>query len=141
MRYWEDHHSGEVERFGTYRLDATEITDFAARFGGDAGQGPNADRLAPPMLVCGVFMRLLVAHMGENSASMGSPGVDAIDWHQPAQAGDVLSVEMVLLSTRALESRADIGLLKQRAVVYNQRNEAVATVVCNALFRRRGAGA
>lgn len=135
MRYWEDFQPGEVERFGAYCVDAAEIAGFAGRFAASAAR----DNVAPPMLVCAVFMRLLVDHLLADSASMGSPGVDAIDWHAPVQAGDVLSVDMKLVSTRVLASRTDLGLLKHRAAVRNQHHELVAELMCNALFRRREA--
>lgn len=140
MRYWEDFQPGEVETFGRYRLEAGEIADFARRFGAatsDASTDPA--QTAPQMLVCSVYMRLLVDHLLTHSTSMGSPGIDSIDWLQPVHAGDVLSVRMELLSARPLESRADLGLLKHRAIVSNQHAAVVVELVSNALFQRREA--
>lgn len=138
MRYWEDFAPGEVETFGAYRLEADEIAAFGQQFGSASGEiKPAAASAAPQMLVCGVFMRLLVDHLLIDSASMGSPGVDAIDWFAPVYAGDVLSVTMELLSARVLESRADLGLLKHKATVRNQHDVVVAELISNALFRRK----
>lgn len=140
MRYWEDFQPGEVETFGDYRLEAEEIADFAQRFGAatsDVSMDPA--QTAPQMLVCSVYMRLLVDHLLTHSTSMGSPGIDSIDWLQPVHAGDVLSVRMELLSARALESRADLGLLKHQATLSNQHDVVVLELVSNALFRRREA--
>lgn len=137
MRYWEDFQPGEVETFGDYYLEAREIADFARRFGAATSHLSSEAQTAPQMLVCGVYMRLLVDHLLTHSTSMGSPGIDSIDWLQAVHAGDVLSVRMELLSARALESRADLGLLKHRATVSNQHGAAVLELISNALFRRR----
>lgn len=140
MRYWEDFQPGEVETFGDYHLEASEIADFARRFGAATSQASSDPaQTAPQMLVCGIYMRLLVDHLLTHSTSMGSPGIDSIDWLQSVHAGDVLSVRMELLSARPLESRADLGLLKHRATVSNQHGIAVIELISNALFRRREA--
>lgn len=140
MRYWEDFQPGEVETFGNYHLQASEVADFAQRFGAATSNASSAAaQTAPQMLICGVYMRLLVDHLLAHSTSMGSPGIDSIDWLQPVHAGDVLSVRLQLLSARALESRADMGLLKHRATVSNQHDAVVLELVSNALFRRRAA--
>jgi acyl dehydratase len=143
VRYWEDFSPGEVETFGAYRVEADEIAMFSQRFGAATSMAADeaSQAMAPQMLVCGIFMRLLVDHLLVRSASMGSPGMDSITWPHPVAAGDVLSVRMELLHARPLESRKDLGLIKHRAEVVNQDGVVVARLVANALFRRRQASA
>ncbi|HET7315022.1 dehydratase [Salinisphaera sp.] len=140
MRYWEDMAAGETHRYGRHELSADEIADFGARFAvpAVAGAEPGA---APGHLLCCIAMRLLVDHALSGMASLGSPGVDHIDWPVPAYAGDVLYLSTEMLSLRPLESRPEMGLVKQRVTLSNQHGEAVARLATNAFVARRGVSA
>lgn len=138
MRYWEDLAVGETHRFGQHELTRAEIDAFAAGFAPPAVAGADAGA-APGYLLCCIAMRLLVDHTLADMASLGSPGVDRIDWPTPAHAGDMLSLATELLSARVLESRPEMGLIKQAMVVENQNGEAVARLWTNALIARREA--
>lgn len=136
MRYWEDLDIGETRRYGAYRLTAAEIADFSARFAAPGVAGAPADA-ASATLLCGVAMRLLVDHALVDMASLGSPGVDRIDWPAPARAGDVLALVTETLESRVLASRPEMGLIKQRVEMTNQRGDVVARLWTNALIARR----
>lgn len=136
MRYWEDLAVGEIHRYGRHELKNDEIADFTARFSPPAVIGAGADA-APGYLLCCIAMRLLVDHALADMASLGSPGVDRIDWPNAAYAGDVVSLTTELLSARVLASRPEMGLFKQAMVLENQQGEAVARLWTNALIARR----
>lgn len=138
MRYWEDLAVGETHRYGRYTLTGEEIAQFTARFAPPAVVGANADA-APGYLLCCIGMRLLVDHSLVGMASLGSPGVDRIDWPNPAYAGDVLSLSTELLSARVLNSRPEMGLIMQFMAVENPHGVPVARMWTNALVARRGA--
>ncbi len=138
MRYWEDMAVGETRRYGRYELTGEEIAAFATRFSPPAVAGAGADA-APGYLLCCIGMRLLVDHALADLASLGSPGVDHIDWPNLAYVGDVVSLSTDLLSARVLESRPEMGLIKQAMVVENQHGEPVARMWTNALIARREA--
>ena len=138
MRYWEDLTVGETHRYGRYELTDHEIADFAARFSPPAVAGAPAGAV-PGYLLCCIAMRLMVDHALLDMASLGSPGVDHIDWPNPAYAGDVVSLATELLSARVLNSRPDMGLIKKAMVVENQHGEPVARMWTNALVARRDA--
>lgn len=136
MRYWEDLAVGETHRYGRYELTSEEIADFATRFSPPAVTEAGA-KAAPGYLLCCIGMRLLVDHALADMAALGSPGVDHIDWPNPAHVGDVVSLSTEILSARVLESRPEMGLIKQSMVVKNQHGEAVARMCTNALIARR----
>lgn len=136
MRYWEDLVMGETHRYGRYELTEQERADFVSRFAVPAVAGADADAV-PGYLLCCIAMRLLVDHALADTASLGSPGVDRIDWPNPAHVGDVLTLSTELLSARVLESRPEMGLIKQTVTVENQHAEAVARIWTNALVARR----
>lgn len=149
MRYWEDFEVGAVETFGAYTVDEAEIVAFGRAYDPlpfhvdpeAAADGPYGGLTAPGLLTCAIFMRMLVDHVLSRSASMGSPGLDSVRWTRPVYAGDTLSVHQEILAARVLESRPELGLVKNRFTVVNQDGAAVAELASNALFRRRAAPA
>lgn len=149
MRYWEDFAVGETARFGAYTVTEAEIIEFGQQYDPlpfhvdpvAAADGPYGGLTAPGLLTCAIFMRLLVDHVLADAASMGSPGVDSLRWTQPVRPGDVLGVRQEVVSKRVLTSRPELGLVKSRFQVCNQRDEVVADIHSNALFARRDAEA
>ncbi|MBS62195.1 MaoC family dehydratase [Salinisphaera sp.] len=147
MRYWEDFEVGETERYGAYAVTEAEIIEFAKAYDPlpfhtdpqAAKDSPYGALTAPGLLTCSIFMRLLVDHVLLDAASMGSPGVDQVRWLKPVYAGDTLSVRQQTLSTRVLESRPEMGLVKNRFEVLNQHDEVVCDIASNGLFARRDA--
>lgn len=137
MRYWEDLVVGETHRYESHELTQDEIVDFGNRFAAPAVVGAD-ETAAPGLLICCIGMRLLVDHALAGTASLGSPGIDRIDWPATAHSGDVLSLSTELLSSRILESRPEMGLVKQFLAVENQRGQVAARMWTNALFARRG---
>lgn len=149
MRYWEDFEVGSVETYGAYEVSADEIIAFGKAYDplpfhvdpDAAADGPYGGLTAPGLLTCAIFMRMLVDHVLSQSASMGSPGVDSLRWSRPVRPGDTLSVRQEITAARVLESRPELGLVKNRFEVRNQHDETVAELVSNGLFRRRAGAA
>ena len=149
MRDWEDFEPGRVETFGAYTVTEDEIVAFGRAYAPlpfhvdpeAAADGPYGGLTAPGLLTCAIFMRILVDNVLSQSASMGSPGVDSVRWPRPVFAGDTLSVRQETMEARVLNSRPELGLVKNRFIVLNQDGEAVAELASNALFRRRTAPA
>lgn len=145
MRYWEDFETGTLETYGAYRVTEAEIIEFGRAFDPlpfhidpeAAKDSPYGALTAPGLLTCSIFMRLLVDHLLSDAASLGSPGVDSVRWLKPVYAGDTLSLRQEALSKRVLESRPEMGLVKNRFEVLNQNGETVCEIASNGLFRRR----
>jgi acyl dehydratase len=137
MHYWEDLSVGERHRFGSYELTHEEVAAFAEHFftpPAVAGADANA---VPGYFLCCVAMRLWVDNMLASAASLGSPGVDRVDWPSPAHVGDVVSLATELLAARVLKSRPEMGLVKHKAVLVNQADEPVTRLWTNVLVARR----
>ena len=61
----------------------------------------------------------------EQQAGLGSPGIDEIRWLKPVRPGDSIRAQRTVLETRASQSKPDMGVVKTRWEVYNQKNELV----------------
>ena len=58
-------------------------------------------------------MRMMVDGLFGRAVSMGSPGVDDVQWRRPVYAGDNLQLDAEILETRP-SSRADRGYVRIR---------------------------
>lgn len=85
-----------------------------------------------------VMMRMLYEAYIEGSTSEGSPGVDSMEWKRPVLAGDTLGGHCTVLDARVSRSRPQIGIVRFRAEVTNQRGETVA--ICEYINMMRLAG-
>jgi acyl dehydratase len=92
-----------------------------------------------------MMMAMLVAHMkeGEPLASLGSPGLDRLEWLKPVYPGDTLSIESKLVDKRRSKNRPEMGITKSETVVLNQHGDAVMRIISNGLVgvREPDAGA
>ena len=84
-------------------------------------------------------MRLIVALLGSDSGSLGSPGVDELRWLKPVRPGDELTVRVEVLETVPSRSKPDRGLVKLRYTMRNQNGEDVMTMIALGLVLRRPA--
>ncbi len=146
--FFEDVELGNPDRFGAYEVTRDEVVDFARKYDPQpfhvdeemAKQSVFGGLCASGWHTCAMTMRILVDHMMDQGfAGMGSPGVDGIKWKKPVFPGDVLSVSGEVLEKRESESRPNLGLIKSRYQVFNQKDELVMEVVTNAMVLKRGA--
>jgi acyl dehydratase len=143
--YWEDFKVGERMTLGTKTFSEEEIIRFAKEFDPQpfhvdkekAEQGFFGGIIASGWHTCGVAMRMMCDAYLNESASIGSPGVDNIRWYKPVRPGDTLRGERVILESRASSSKADIGIVKSRWECFNQHNEMVMSMEGISMFKRR----
>lgn len=144
--FYDDIEIGQTERYGAYEVTREEVIDFARKYDPQpfhlddeaAKQSVFGALCASGWHTCAMMMRMLVDNLTEQkSASMGSPGVDAIRWKQPCFPGDILSVESTVTEKRDSASRPKIGFLKSDLVIKNQRDEVVMTVTTNYMMLKR----
>ena len=143
--YWEDFAPGQVRETGGHSLSEDEIIEFARKYDPQpfhidrdkAKQSALGGLIASGWQTAGLCMRMLCDLYLLESASMGSPGVDEVRWVKPVRPGDTLRLKSTVLETRASASRPDMGTVRSRSEVYNQRGELVMHMSGVGMFRRR----
>jgi acyl dehydratase len=87
-----------------------------------------------------LYMRLLVdGFVATVASSMGSPGVDKIEWLKPVRPGDTLTGRVTIAELIPSKSRPDRGTIKSLGEMINQRGEVVMTIRSIGFFGRRPA--
>jgi acyl dehydratase len=144
--FFEDLEIGQEDTFGAYEVTKEEVVEFASKYDpqpfhldeGLAKQSVFGGLCASGWHTCAMLMRMLVDRMmKEGMASMGSPGIDGIDWKKPVMVGDVLSVKTVITAKRDSKSRPNIGFLKGTYEVSNQHGDLVMVVRSNYMVAKR----
>jgi acyl dehydratase len=148
LLHFEDFRAGQIFRLGRHTLTAEEMIEFACEFdpqpqhtdpeaakhsmlGGLAASGWHLGALAMRMMVDGLFNR---------ATSMGSPGIDEIQWRKPVLVGERIRLDGEVLDTRP-SSRPDRGFVRFRFTMVRDEErrsgEMVMVFVCSVMFRRR----
>ncbi len=83
---------------------------------------------------CAMVMKLAVDNVLADSESFGSPGLDYVKWLAPVRAGDALTLTITVQDARRSQSRADLGIVRWRWELRNQRGETAVDLVANSLF-------
>lgn len=143
--YFEDMIPGRVVRSGTLPpLTAQAILDFARQYDPQPQHLGETEAAASNL---GVFcasgwhtasltMRLLADTIRIKGGGMGA-GVE-VRWPRPTVVGDMLRIEIEVLTARPSQSRPDKGVVTFRTTTFNQRDEAVQLCTHTALYPRRG---
>ena len=146
--YWEDFYPGQVLETGGRSLSEEEIIEFARKYDPQpfhidsetAKQTSFGGLIASGWQTASLCMRLICDLYLLEAASLGSPGIDKLRWVKPVRPGDTLHLKSTVLETRASASRADMGTVRSRSEVYNQRGELVMHMSSVGMFRRRNPG-
>ena len=134
MQYFEDYVVGTKSSFGRYEVTREEVIEFASKYdpqpfhlSDEAAAKTYFGRLsASGWHTCAMLMRMLVENMkNHKTASLGSPGLESLQWKKPVYPGDVLRVETELFDKRRSKSRPDMGITRNRVKVFNQDDELV----------------
>ncbi len=145
-RYFEDFRVGEVIALGSRTIGADEIIAFARDFDPQpfhtdperARESAFGGLVASGWHSAAIYMRLAVdgfiRHLAE---SMGSPGIDGIQWLKPVRPGDTLTGRVTILDAIPSQSRPDRGTLKTLGELLNQRGEVVMAIRGAGFFGRR----
>ena len=82
-------------------------------------------------------MRLMVTNFLQASSSLGSPGLENIQWPKPVFPGDVLRLQSTVLQTRPMNSRPHVGLVRNHWEMFNQDGDKVLNMDGWGMFGRR----
>ena len=146
---FEDFPVGETVTFGDQLVTEEAIIAFARLYDPQPvhtdPQAAEASMLgglcASGWHTAAMFMRMMCDGFLLDSTSMGSPGIEELNWHQPVRPGDRLSVARTCLEARPSASRPQMGLCRFLYEVKNQTDTVVMSMTVTQLFGRRVAGA
>lgn len=146
--FWEDLPVGKVIDLGSRTVSREEIIEFAKLYDPQpfhtdeeaAKKSIYGGLIASGWHTCAMMMRLLYDGVLQQSASLGSPGVDTVRWLKPVRPGDSLRARMTVIEARASASKPDRGIIKSRWEVLNQRDEVVMTMEGMGMYGRRSPG-
>lgn len=148
MLYFEDFVAGSISESGALLVSQDDILGFARRFDAqDFHTDPEAAKasfvgtlIASGWHSCALLMRLAAEAFFLDTTSMGSPGVEEVKWLRPVRPGDTLRLRWTITETKQSRSRPEMGLVKFRFELLNQRSEPVVEQVNWVMFGRRGSG-
>lgn len=145
MRYLEDFQPGEVIELGSRTISEAEIIAFAREFDPQpfhvdparAADSIYGGLIASGWHTIGIFMRLAVDGFFNDTAGMGSPGVDQIRWLRPVRPGDTLRARLTIGDVTPSRSRPDRGTMRSLAEVFNGQDERVLSMDVLGIVGRR----
>lgn len=147
MRYFDDFAVGQVNEFPPRPVSEEEIVAFAKEYDPQpfhidreaAARTPYGGIIASGWHTIGMTMRLMVDHLINGSASMGSPGVEKLRWIKPVRPGDVLTLRGLIVEVKASASKPDRGVVTTEYELRNQNGEVVMTMRGKGMYGRRPA--
>lgn len=143
--YWDDFTSGWTYESGTRSLSAEDIKRFAREYDPQVYHtDPEAAKatafgglIASGWQTCGVMMRLMCDGYLNESACIGSPGLDEVRWLKPVRPGDSLRLRSTVLEQAPSQKHPQRGSVKFRWEALNQAGDVVCSIVGRQHFRRR----
>ncbi len=148
MKYFEDFPVGGTLDCGSKTFSREEIVAFARQFDPQpfhvdeekARHSVFGGLIASGWHTCAVCMRLVVDAIVNQTASMGSPGVDSIRWLKPVRPGDTIRLRATVIEAEPSKSRPDRGRLTFTYEVSSD-SDVVMTMQAVAIIGRRPAAA
>lgn len=149
--YFEDVAVGDVIDFGSLTISREEIITFASEYdpqpfhlSDEAAATTHFGSLsASGWQSAALFMKMFIAEMqkmpGRQEGSLGAIGIDELRWLRPVRPGDTLRGTSEVIETKASRSRPEMGVVRSRVTMFNQKDEAVMTMIPIVLFRTRPA--
>ena len=133
VRYFEDIDAGETHDLSTYTADREELIAFAHRYDPQPiHTDPNAAErtmfdglIASGWHTAGSCMGLLAEGFLNDTASVGSFGLEELRWQTPVHPGDTISAAVEIPATHASESREDRGYIDIELHAENEDSEEV----------------
>jgi len=143
--FWEDFAVGQVRDLGCISATREEIIAFASQFDpqpfhlDDAAAKASVfgGLCASGWHTCAMAMRLMVTNFLQDTASLGSPGLEGIKWLKPVFPDDVLRLQTTVLETKPMGRRPDVGMTRNLWEMFNQHGDKVLHMEGWGMFRRR----
>ena len=144
--FFEDYQEDTVIEMGPVYVEEDELIEFALRYDPQtmhidpeaAKAGPYKGLIASGWHTCALVMGELVNNYFSPSSSLGSPGIDELQWLRPLRPGDRLTVRATILETKLSRSKPDRGLVRTLVEALNQQQEKVVSFkALNFMLRRK----
>jgi len=143
--FWEDMAVGQVRDLGTISPSREEIIAFASQFDpqpfhlDDAAGAASVfgGLCASGWHTCAMAMRLMVMNFLQQTSSLGSPGLENIQWKKPVYPNDTLRLQTTVLETKPMGRRPDVGMTRNLWEMFNQHGDKVLQMEGWGMFRRR----
>ena len=147
-QYWEDLPVGRVLALGSVTVEREEVLAFARQYDpqpfhldDEAAARSMFGRLsASGWHTCAMAMGLMVRGFLHESSSLGSPGLEKIQWLRPVYPGDTLTLRQTITEARPMASRPEVGLIRSLWEISNQDGEQVLRMDGWGMFGRRAPG-
>jgi acyl dehydratase len=147
--YFDDFHPGWTFELGARTLSAEDIVSFARqwdpqRYHTDEAQArasPYGGLIASGWQTACVGMRLMCDGYLNESACVGSPGIEEIRFLKPVRPGDTLRFRSTATEARPSRTKPNRGTVTFTWEVINQVDEIVLSMIGTQLFLRRTAAA
>ena len=131
--YFEDYQEDTVFEMGPVFVEEDELIEFALRYDPQpmhidpesSKTGPYKGLIASGWQTCALVMGELVKSYFSPSSSLGSPGINELQWLKPVRPGDRLKVRATILETKVSRSKPDRGLVCTLVEALNQQEEKV----------------
>ncbi|MGQ0509137.1 MAG: MaoC family dehydratase [Betaproteobacteria bacterium] len=144
-RYFEDYREGEVHELGSRRLEEAEIIEFASKYDPlpfhtdreAAARSPYGGLTSSGWLTALVMMRMLNESFICVETSLGSPGIEKLEWLLPVRPGDELSGRVEVNAVRASRTKPEMGFVTNTATLSNQDGALVYRSRSVAIVRTR----
>jgi len=115
--YFEEVVVGTVLEFGSKTVTKDEIMDFAKKYDPQPfhiDEDAANDSIYGGLIASGwhtgsMAMRMMVDHMVNQRAGLGSPGWDNLKWLKPVRPGDTLRVRNEVVDKKRSKSRPQMG--------------------------------
>jgi len=149
MLYFEDFVVGQRVALGSVEVLESEVLEFARRYDPQpfhtdperARASMYGGLIASGWHTCAMVMRLACDAYLLQAASLGSPGVEKIEWLEPVRPGDRLGAWREVLEARPSRSKPDRGTVYTRLEAQNQHGRVVMRMHAWSMFGRRPAPA
>jgi acyl dehydratase len=132
---------GLTIELGPRDISEQEILEFARRYDPQyfhtdpvrAAASRWGGLIASGWMTASIAMQLVVPAILEGSGSIGSPGLENLEWLHPVRPGDTLRLTVTVLESR-LSKSGSVGVVRWSWHMANQSEVVVLRLIATSLF-------
>ncbi|MBT8438773.1 MAG: MaoC family dehydratase [Gammaproteobacteria bacterium] len=144
-RYLDDFQVGERFVSPGITITESEIIEFALKYDPQsfhmdinaASESLYGGLIASGFQTMALCFRLFIQNGMLAESSMGSPGIDELQFLAPVRPGDTLHTENEVIEVKPSRSKQDRGIMRLKYVAINQHGDAVLSFIINHLLKRQ----